>query len=229
MARIVKDSGFEKFNAWRLALKAIDARGLTTAQRERVGARANRQAFFSARVVNESLLAKMKKHIENSLNGERGFHREDFLKQMRKEMNLPEKDAPFTDVTKIESDQRLRLIYDTQTAMAQGEADYELFEDAELSEMFPCYELVRVEWRKETRDWREIWTSAGGTLYGGRMIAPREDPIWIAISDFGNPYPPFKYNSGMGVEPVSWAEAVDLGVIDSWYVAPPNKPLEDIA
>ena len=48
----------------------------------------------------------------------------------------------------------------------------------------------------------------------GRMVAMKNDPIWTAISDFGLPYPPFKYNSGMGVIDVSYSEAVDLGVMD---------------
>lgn len=216
---------FAIFNAIRLALKAIDASGLTTAERDGIGANINRNSFFSAGVNNENLLEEMRGYIVEAVEGERGFHRDDFLKKMREVLNITDKDAPFTGVKKIESDQRLYLIYDTQTAMAQGEADYELFNNPDLAELFPAQELLRVEWRKDPRDWRKIWREAGGQFYNGRMIAKRNDPIWTRISDFGNPYPPFKYNSGMGVEDIPFLEAVELGVIDEDYVAPANTPL----
>jgi hypothetical protein len=46
------------------------------------------------------------------------------------------------------------------------------------------------------------------------MIARKNDPIWEKISRFGEPYPPFDYNSGMWTRDISRAEAMELGVID---------------
>ena len=77
---------------------------------------------------------------------------------------------------------------------------------------FPAYELLRAEPRKMPRNWPAIWQQKGGTLYQGRMIAPKTDPIWTRISRFGLPYPPFDYNSGMDIFSVSRSECLALGV-----------------
>ena len=78
---------------------------------------------------------------------------------------------------------------------------------------FPAQELVRVRQRKQPRDWAKRWQDAGGKFYDGRMIALIDDPVWTAISAFGNPYPPFDFGSGMGVRAVRKSEAVRLGVV----------------
>jgi hypothetical protein len=39
-------------------------------------------------------------------------------------------------------------------------------------------------------------------------------PIWEGISAFGLPYPPFDYNSGMGLRDVGYREALDLGLLE---------------
>ena len=88
-------------------------------------------------------------------------------------------------------------------------------------------ELVRVEARDEERDWAGIWHAHGGAFYDGRMVALKGDPVWVAISRFGLPYPPFDYNSGMGVEDVAHDEAVALGLIAEDYLPPETSPLED--
>jgi len=63
---------------------------------------------------------------------------------------------------------------------------------------------------------------AGGSLSeGGRMVARMDDDVWDKLGDrsifadgLGNPYPPFAFNSGMGVKAVSRDEAMKLDVID---------------
>jgi hypothetical protein len=45
------------------------------------------------------------------------------------------------------------------------------------------------------------------------MIAMKDDPIWVAISDFGLPWSPYKYGSGMGTVGVGYTECLDLGLI----------------
>jgi hypothetical protein len=45
------------------------------------------------------------------------------------------------------------------------------------------------------------------------MTALVNHPIWTALSDFGNPYPPLKYNSGMGVTPEDRDTAEELGLL----------------
>ena len=108
---------------------------------------------------------------------------------------------------------QLDLIHETNVRQARGYAQYmEATTDGALA-AFPAQELVRVRDRKMPRDWSGRWTAAGGRLYGGRMVALKTDPVWTKISRFGTPYPPFDFNSGMGVEDVGRAEAIALGVI----------------
>ena len=137
------------------------------------------------------------------------------------------------DITDITSDARLNLIIDTQIAMNSGRGHYIKQQDPEHLDMWPAQELVRVGYRDNPRgevegadqfsagsdiafggdEWPRRWHAAGGQFYDGRMIAKKNAPIWRAISDFGHPYPPFAFRSGIGVEDVSRDEAEDLGVI----------------
>lgn len=56
----------------------------------------------------------------------------------------------------------------------------------------------------------------------GRMVALKSSDVWQSLGDgaggyddtLGNPFPPFAFNSGYGVEPVTVKEAVKLGLLD---------------
>lgn len=121
---------------------------------------------------------------------------------------------------------RANVIIDTNAGMAEGYLAAMQANTYGARLAFPAQELVRIEERINHRRWRDIWTSHGGRLYGNRMIALKEDPIWIAISRFGTPYPPFDFNSGMGLDDVSFEEAVSLGVIQSDYQPPQKSPMK---
>ena len=54
------------------------------------------------------------------------------------------------------------------------------------------------------------WTEAGGRIFSGRMIALKNDPVWLRISDFGHPHPPFAFGSGMDMVDISRIDAVRL-------------------
>ncbi len=122
---------------------------------------------------------------------------------------------------------RASIIVDTNAAMAAGYASAIQSNSYGARLAFPAQELVRIEERERKRDWTRTWQQHGGHLYGGRMIALKGDPIWVKISRFGNPYPPFDFNSGMGVEDVSFDEAVSLGVIEDDYKPPEASPMDD--
>jgi hypothetical protein len=119
----------------------------------------------------------------------------------------------------LSTDARLNLIVETNTQIAQGFGQAAQRNGAVALDAFPADELVRIAnfgavSRGTSRDWPATWRGAGGRFYGGgRMIAPRDSEIWTRISHFGNPYPPFHYNSGMWTRPVSRTEAEQLGVI----------------
>lgn len=112
------------------------------------------------------------------------------------------------------SKQRLDLIYETNMRQAAEYARWQAGQDEGALAAYPAQELIREEQREVPRDWIERWRAAGGKFYGGgRMVALKSDPIWMEISRFGTPFPPFDFNSGMGVEDVSREDAEAWGLI----------------
>lgn len=124
------------------------------------------------------------------------------------------------------SEARANVIIDTNAGLAAGYADAMRANTYGARLAFPAQELIRIEEREVPRDWRRRWLDAGGRLYGSRMIALKGDPVWTAISRFGVPYPPFDFNSGMGVRDVSFDDAVALEVIKPGYTPPKDSPLK---
>jgi hypothetical protein len=110
------------------------------------------------------------------------------------------------------SDRRLKLIVDTNVSLAQGYGHHTAGQDPVVLDAFPCQELVREVQSRLQRPWPTIWERAGGRIYSGRMVALKNDPVWVNISRFGLPYPPFDFNSGMGVRDITRREALALGV-----------------
>lgn len=122
----------------------------------------------------------------------------------------PEDEGTIKDFS---SDARINLVLKMGVESAQGYGSWKQGQDVDVLDAFPCLELFRAEAREVPRDWIVRWQAAGGRLFGGRMIAKKNSPIWVEISAFGNPYPPFDYNSGMWTRDVSRSEAIALGVI----------------
>ena len=52
-----------------------------------------------------------------------------------------------------------------------------------------------------------------GVARGGQMVALKTSPISVELSRFGYPYPPFDFNSGMWVRPVSDDDCEALGLL----------------
>jgi hypothetical protein len=122
------------------------------------------------------------------------------------------------------SSSRLELIYDTTIESVRNAARAEMEAlHPELLDEFPAWELVRVEARRNQREWEPRWRAAGGEVRGGRMIALKNDPVWTRLSRFGNPWPPFDFGSGMGVEEVPREEAEKLGLVGPGFTFPRNQ------
>jgi hypothetical protein len=105
------------------------------------------------------------------------------------------------------------MIYDMNVDAARGRAR----RSAGLSEgaLFaaPAQELVRGRPARIPRDWRARWAEAGGTLTQGRMVALKTDPVWVALSRFGVPWPPFDFGSGMILRNITRDDAIALRLI----------------
>lgn len=200
-------------------LKSADWLRLPIALRER--------AFFSATVTSAEFLDEAARGIreiaqlarrmmadgsEGALQTKQKLVAD--LQQLGKRLGLqpqdPTKAGTLEDVTSL---RRLELIVDFNTTQAQEFARWKTEQDPAILDAFPAQELVRIEPRNVERPWKQIWQDKGGVLVQGRMVALKNDPIWTAISRFGVPFPPFDFNSGMGLDDVSREDAEALGLI----------------
>lgn len=143
-------------------------------------------------------------------------------------------------VQDLASDARINLVldYNLTEARAYGHQLQNL--DPDFADAYPAQELVRFKSRHEPRDWSALWQSActeagddaalAAFRHSGRMAARKDSGVWLAISDFDRPWPPFKYGSGMGLRDVSRSEAMGLGVIDrDSQIAPPRLAFNEEA
>lgn len=193
------------------------------------------RAFFSAGVTNAEFLQKASDQIDRMLSGlkegEGGLERAKArleLKQLLASLDYQPAEGEEGTLTDLSSDDRLNLILDTNLQMAQGYGQWKQGQDPAILDQWPAQELIRVVDSKEKRDWETRWAEAGGLFYGGRMIALKNDEIWVKLSRFGLPYPPFDFNSGMDVSDVDRDEAVALGLIDrDTQVTPQDRGFND--
>ena len=213
-----------------LLLRNLTASGLPSGEWARIPAALRDRAFFSSRVESVRFLDACRTRIAELLAAARNADGavtsraqavSDIMRAARRS-GIATGRGGLLDPG---SAARAALIVDTNAAMAAGYARAEIANAYGARLAFPAQELVRVEPRRLPRNWPAIWQARGGTLRRGRMVALKDDPVWLRISRFGHPYPPFDFNSGMGVEDVSRAEAVDLGLIADDYRPPEESPL----
>lgn len=206
----------------RLLQKALVGSDIGSEEWNSIQAAFRDRAFFSSRVSSIRLLDAMRANIVKSLKG--NLSASDFRLAIRRELGAMHYDAGGDrgTIKDLMTAARLDLIYNTNREMAKGFMQHLQATSEGALAAFPAYELKRAERRKAPRDWPRIWEGKGGTLYGGRMIALKTDPIWTRISRFGLPHPPFDYNSGMDIFSVPRGECLRLGIIDE--NTPPQKP-----
>jgi hypothetical protein len=222
----------------KLDAKSVVASTLRTADWAQVRLALRDRAFFSAAVEDAQFLetAKSKLLMAVALQKEQVVNpqgdvasayvdRSSFIGDMRKRAL----DAGLSDgsggLTDLASRTRLKLIYDIQTQHVTNYTRRKTDMQPAILDAYPAYELVRMEERKDKRDWIGIWTGRvpksngevvarpGRLVAGDRMIALKTDPIWVAISVFGTPWPPFDFGSGMGLDDVSRRDAEDFGLL----------------
>lgn len=217
-----------------VARRALLPTTLGSAQIEAIDVGIRERAVFSARVTITQFLARVRSQIMALVAGEQpgpgqytnpATVRLELRKVLDSVSYQPEPDQAGT-IQDLRSDQRLNLIVRTQEQMATGYGQRVLSMDPDTIDLWPAWELVRVEDRVEKRDWVQRWRAAGGTVYPGspgglplapgfsegRLIALKTDSIWSEISRFGSPHPPFDFNSGVGVEDVDRATTDELGI-----------------
>jgi hypothetical protein len=132
----------------------------------------------------------------------------------------------------LSSDARIDLVIQTNVDMARGYGQWRQGQDEDVLDLWPCQELYRAEEREKKRDWITRWKNAAAVtgdysalkaLPDGRMIARKDSPIWVELSRFHTPYPPFDFNSGMWVRDVDRETAVKFGIVGEWDRITPQR------
>lgn len=191
------------------------------------------RAFFSARVANAQYLQDIKDRVESILNpvqvkradritptNPEGYVTTGYnpasaraeLKQLLQSIGYNPGDKA-GGIQDLGSDARINLQLKMNVESAQGYGNFLQGQAEGAIDAFPAQELFRAEDREEPRNWPTRWMQAGGQSFGGRMIALKNDPIWETISEFGTPYPPFDFNSGMWVRDIDREEAIAIGLL----------------
>ena len=145
------------------------------------------------------------------------------LKIILRSLHYQAPDGKEGTIEDLGSDARLNLSVQTSADLARGYGQFKQGLSEVGLDMFPCMELRRAETREVPRGtkegypdeyWQRKWKGLGGTLYEGRMICAKDDPIGEEVSDFGLPYGPPGLDSGYDWFDIDREEAVALGVLD---------------
>lgn len=194
--------------------KLVDTKGWSTVQ-----AGLRDRAFFSSQVTQTKILYAMRQNVADIIRS--GKSESEVRRDLRDYLgaigyNAGENRGAIKDLmTKA----RLDVMMRTNVDQAKGYASH-IQETSRVAILTrPAYKLVRVKQRKMPRDWGARWTAAAqkvgweGVARNGEMIALKTSPIWTALSRFGNPFPPFDFNSGMGVEDVKKSYCREIGLL----------------
>lgn len=207
----------QKWNALEWAMRARDVR---------------EKSFFSAKVESVRFLQRgqnligsyLKRSTEQVTNaagvestalkiGSRG----DFVKIMREFMikegmatDAQIRQTSQGDIRDINANSRLELIFDTNLKQARGFGYWQQGQRPSVLRAFPAARFIRNE---------EVEVPRPRHLEGeGEVRLKSDEAFWAdyhnaeEIGGFGNPWPPFGFNSGMDQEDVNRRDAIALGL-----------------
>ena len=207
--------------------KALVGSGLDTKGWSTVQAGLRDRAFFSSQVTEAKILHAMRQNVAELVAG--GKSPSEVRRDLRAYLGSigydpdndlkPGEQSRRGTIKDLTTKARLDVMMKTNADQAKGYASHLRATTTGAILAFPAYELVRVERRKLPRDWGARWTAAAqkvgweGVARNGAMIALKTSPIWAALSRFGNPFPPFDFNSGMGVRDVKKSVCREIGLL----------------
>jgi len=221
------------------AVKMLESRDIVPAsewnaalwrsKREEVAQR----SFFSANVENMRFLNRAKKFISDTLqqatkevidpNGKTvrmlsGGDRATFVQTMREfmiqESMVTEEDEFFEvdekDITDLRSENRLKLIYDTNLRQAFGFGQWKQGQTPTILKRVPAQRfvrdrIVRVKRLRHAEGEGDVRLKSDVEYWANYQNDPK-------IGGFGVPWAPFGFNSGMGLQDVDREEAIALGL-----------------
>lgn len=199
--------------------KALVGASLDSSGWNKIQAGLRDRAFFSSQVESAKILSAMRANVAELARG--GKSESEVRRDLRAYLTSigydpGDKRGTIKDLL---SKQRLDVMMRTNVDQAKGYVSHLRATTPGAILAFPAYELVRRQERKAKRDWGARWQKAAakvgweGVARSGGMIALKTSPIWAALSRFGNPFPPFDFNSGMGIRDVGKSKCREIGLL----------------
>lgn len=188
------------------------------------------RALWSAQVTNGEILDQVYGSINDLVAGKTDIATQRvMIAKMAEQVEEPMSNA------------RIDLVLKTQLALANGYGQRMRSIDPDLLDEYPAWRLIRRGSRLKERNWRERWDEAAAdTPEEGRnddeLMALKTHPIWESLGStdifddaLDVDYPPFAFNSGMGVEEVNRDEAIAVGLIDETTPMESPEEMEDFS
>lgn len=208
-------------NSWEIILqKALVASGMDSKAWSEISSAIRQRAFFSAEVMEARILHEMRSNVSDiAKSGKSASEVRRDLRSYLLSIGYDAGDENRGTIKDLMTKARLDVMIKTNVDQAKGYATHIRATTAGAILAFPAYEFVRRQGRKVQRDWVSRWNKAGnavgwqGVARNGQMIALKTSPIWTALSAFGNPFPPFDFNSGMGLRDVKKSVCREIGLL----------------
>lgn len=197
--------------------REIDTRAMTTAEWDMIDAQIRERAFFMAGVENARILQDFRNAAHAIAAGQ--LTTNEARKQLRAALRAagyePAEDKR-GGIHDLSSRRRMEVTLQTNVDLARG---WQQREQMKKDKSQPGLRLYRAQEARQPRNWADRWQQAAaavdweGVAKGGQMVALIESPIWVELSRFGQPYPPFDFGSKMRVRAVPYEECEKLGLV----------------
>ena len=194
---------------------------MTTVQWDRVRLEIRERSFFMAAVTQAEVLQTYQTTTAKYVAGEisEAEARRELREGLAKVGYLP-RPGEEGGIKDLRTGRRMDVVLRTNASMAANKAAY----DKQLLaiKVFPAKRMVRMTPKRIPRNWHARWRDYKGQpgVNAKEMAALVTSPVWVQLSRFGAPYPPYDFGSGMGDLAVRRDEAQRLGLLDG----PPAKP-----
>ena len=207
-----------------LASKAAMPTELNTARgrAEFVGSIRDRNIIIAG-AGNAEYVEEIKRAAGSMLSGGRQYKEIAALQRTLKALGYQAKPGDEGTMSDLAAEHRLRLILQTEPAMAQGKVNQMFANSPEQRRRAPAVEMIRGREPKVRRDWAARWKLAGGPpLTNGRFIAALGAGVWAQLGNhnlfpdaLNTTWAPFWFGSTGLMRTVTTDECKSLGIMDA--------------